>query len=135
MAGALLDGIPEAVVLGASAFGGISMVVITGFFFANLPQGLSGASGRKDTGRSSAYALGVWGGAGLLLVLVPLLSYFLLQGRSPVVTAIALSVAAGAALGVTAETMLPEAVHGAPSFIGLIAGIGFIGVFMFAQGL
>lgn len=135
MAGALLDGIPEAVVLGASAFGGISMVVITGFFFANLPQGLSGASGMKDAGRSSAYALGVWGGAGLLLVLVPLLSYFLLQGRSPVVTAIALSVAAGAALGVTAETMLPEAVHGAPSFIGLIAGIGFIGVFMFAQGL
>jgi ZIP family zinc transporter len=45
------------------------------------------------------------------------------------VATITLSVAAGAALGVLVEVMLPEAVHGAPTFSGLIAGLGFVGLF------
>ncbi|MDQ3115551.1 MAG: hypothetical protein M3Q86_02910 [Verrucomicrobiota bacterium] len=48
-AGALLDGIPESMVIGLSLLGGekIGLGLVGGFFLANLPQGLSSASGMK----------------------------------------------------------------------------------------
>ena len=61
--GALLDGIPESMVLGASMLGGsaVSTTVVAAVFISNVPEGLSSAAGMKGAGRSARYVFGVWG--------------------------------------------------------------------------
>jgi ZIP family zinc transporter len=103
--------------------------VTVGFFLAKLPQALSSVAGMRRAGRSTGYIIGLWAAVALLLVLIPPLAYALLAEASPLWRAVTLSVAAGAALGVLVEVMLPEAAHGAPTFAGLIAGFGFVGPF------
>jgi zinc transporter, ZIP family len=60
--GALLDGIPESVVLGVSLIGGggVGTAVLAAIFISNVPEGLSSAAGMKRAGRSGRYVFGVW---------------------------------------------------------------------------
>src|ERR1051325_9344086 len=66
--GALLDGIPESVVIGVSMIegGSVSLVAVVAIFLSNLPEGLSSAAGMKKAGRSTAYVFGVWAGIALI---------------------------------------------------------------------
>src|SRR3954469_18754512 len=59
-AGALLDGIPESIVIGVSLLSGgsVSFVAVTAIFLSNLPEGLSSAAGMKRAGRSVGYVFG-----------------------------------------------------------------------------
>jgi ZIP family zinc transporter len=63
--GALLDGIPESIVIGLSMLKGgvVSMVAVAAIFLSNVPEGLSSAAGMKKAGRSPAYVFGIWGGS------------------------------------------------------------------------
>lgn len=62
--GALLDGIPESIVIGLSllAGGAVSLVAVIAISLSNIPEGLSSAAGMKKGGRSAFYIFGVWGG-------------------------------------------------------------------------
>jgi ZIP family zinc transporter len=62
--GALLDGIPESVVVGGSLLGGgtVSVAAVVAIFLSNVPEGLSGTAGMKNAGRSALYIFGLWGG-------------------------------------------------------------------------
>jgi zinc transporter, ZIP family len=66
--GALLDGVPESVVLGLGLIGGgsVSASVLAAVFISNVPEGLSSAAGMKAGGRSARYVFGVWGGIALV---------------------------------------------------------------------
>ncbi len=59
--GALLDGIPESVVIGASLVGGgvVSAVTVAAVFVSNVPEGLSSAAGMRRAGRSPSYVFGL----------------------------------------------------------------------------
>ncbi|QNE22686.1 ZIP family zinc transporter [Kribbella qitaiheensis] len=126
--GALLDGIPESVVLGLSLLGGhgIGVAVLVAIFISNLPEGLSSVAGMKRSGRSAQYVFGVWGGIALASGAAGLLGVVFLQGASPVAVAIITAVAAGAILAMVADTMIPEAFERTHLYTGLIATIGFI---------
>jgi len=67
--GALLDGIPESVVIGASLLAGEgpSLVTVLAVFLSNIPEGLSSSAGMRSAGRSGAYIFGVWGGIAVLV--------------------------------------------------------------------
>jgi zinc transporter, ZIP family len=126
--GALLDGIPESVVLGLSLLGGngVGVAVLAAIFISNLPEGLSSAAGMKRAGRSARYIFGVWGGIAVASGLAGLLGCLLLQGASPVLVAVITAIAAGAILAMLADTMIPEAFERTHVYTGLIATVGFM---------
>ncbi len=125
--GALLDGIPESVVLGLSLLGGsgVGVPVLVAIFISNLPEGLSSAAGMKAKGRSARYVFGVWIGIAVASGLAGLFGVLALSGASPEVIASITAVAAGAILAMVADTMIPEAFEQTHLYAGLVATIGF----------
>ena len=126
--GALLDGIPESVVLGLSLLGGggVSPAVLVAIFISNVPEGLSSAAGMKQAKRSASYVFGVWGGIAVASGLASLVGYLALDGVSPSLIAVITAVAAGAILAMLADTMIPEAFEKAHVLTGLITAVGFL---------
>ena len=129
--GALLDGIPESIVIGLSMLGGgkVSMVAVSAIFLSNVPEGLSSAAGMKKAGRSAAYIFGIWGAISLASGLAALAGFSLFEGVSPATVAATTAVAAGAILAMLADTMIPEAFADAHDFAGLITVAGFLAAF------
>jgi zinc transporter, ZIP family len=58
--GALLDGIPESIVIGVTMIHAGALVAVIAIFLSNIPEGLSKAAGMKNAGRSAAYVFGLW---------------------------------------------------------------------------
>jgi ZIP family zinc transporter len=129
--GALLDGIPESVVLGLSLLGGsgVGVPVLAAIFISNLPEGLSSAAGMKRGGRSARYVFGVWIGVAVASGVAGLLGCLLLQGASAQVIAAITALAAGAILTMVADTMIPEAFERTQLYTGLITTLGFLTAF------
>lgn len=129
--GALLDGIPESIVIGVSmiAGGAVSWVAVIAVFLSNLPEGLSSAAGMKKAGRSMSYVLGVWGGIAVISGIAALIGYVVFSHFSAEVIAATTAVAAGAILAMLVDTMIPEAFEEAHNFAGLITVLGFLAAF------
>src|SRR4051812_24524461 len=97
--GALLDGIPESMVIGLSLLAGEgSIVAVIAIFISNVPEGLSSSAGMRKAGRGVAYVFGVWGTITVLSGIASMLGYVLFNGASADVIAGTTAVAAGAIL-------------------------------------
>jgi ZIP family zinc transporter len=133
--GALLDGIPESIVIGLSLLAdkGVGLVAVIAIFLSNIPEGLSSASGMRKAGRSPAYVFGVWGGIAALSGAAALAGYSLFSGYSDNVIAATTAIAAGAILAMLADTMIPEAYEEAHDFSGLITVLGFLAAFVLSK--
>ncbi|UVF20819.1 ZIP family zinc transporter [Microvirga terrae] len=135
--GALLDGIPESIVIGVSLLAGegVSLVAVAAVFLSNLPEGLSSAAGMRRAGRSRAYIFGIWGGIALASGVAALLGYAVFAETGPATIAFVTAVAAGAILAMLADTMVPEAFETAHEFAGLITVAGFLAAFTLSRVL
>lgn len=133
--GALLDGIPESIVIGLSMLRGgvVSMVAVAAIFLSNVPEGLSSVAGMKKVGRSFGYVFGVWGGIAVASGLAALAGYTLFDGAAPEVVAATTATAAGGILTMLVETMIPEAFEAAHDYAGLIAVAGFLAAFALSK--
>lgn len=133
--GALLDGIPESVVIGVSLLDGtgVSMVTVAAVFLSNVPEGLSSAAGMRRAGRSATYVFGVWGGIALVSGLAALVGNLALAGAGAGTIAAVTAVAAGAILAMLIDTMIPEATAETHDYSGMIAAIGFLAAFMLGK--
>lgn len=133
--GALLDGIPESVVIGVSLLegSGVSLVTVAAVFLSNVPEGLSSAAGMKKAGRSAIYIFGVWGAIAMASGLAAALGYAVMAGASPDIIAATTAVAAGAILAMLVDTMIPEATEEAHEYSGLIAVAGFLLAFILSK--
>ncbi|MCS0632330.1 ZIP family zinc transporter [Telluria mixta] len=133
--GALLDGIPESIVIGLSMLGGgaVSTVAVGAIFLSNVPEGLASAAGMKKAGRSATYVFGIWGGIALASGVASLVGYTVFQDLSPAVVAATTAVAAGAILAMLVDTMIPEAFEVAHDFAGLITVAGFLAAFALSK--
>jgi len=134
--GAILDGIPESLVIGVSILegGDIGVGLVAGFFLANVPQGLSSTSGMKKAGRSACYIFLVCTAITVVSGLAAALGAFSLGSSGPLVPAFMLAFAAGGVLAMLAESMIPEAFEDSQPFIGLITVLGFLAAFLAIKG-
>jgi ZIP family zinc transporter len=133
--GALLDGIPESIVIGLSLLSGgeVSMAVVTAIFLSNIPEGISSAAGMKKAGRKAGYIFGVWGGIAVISGLAAMTGYLVFKDFSPDVIAATTAIAAGAILAMLVDTMIPEAFEEAHTFAGLITVAGFLACFTLSK--
>lgn len=133
--GSLLDGIPEAIVIGLSLLEGgvVSRVAVVAVFLSNVPEGLSSAAGMKKAGRTAVYIFGVWGAITLVCGLAALAGFTLFQSFSPEVIAATTAVAAGAILAMLVDTMIPEAFEGTHNLAGLVTVAGFLAAFVLSK--
>lgn len=133
--GALLDGIPESIVLGLTLLTGegVGVAVLVAIFLSNLPEGLSSAAGMKASHRSARYVFGVWGGIAVASGLAGLLGVVVLEGASPETVAAITALAAGAILAMVADTMIPEAFEKTHLYAGLAATVGFLSAFVLSH--
>jgi ZIP family zinc transporter len=133
--GALIDGIPESIVIGLSLLHGgvVSSVAVAAIFLSNLPEGLSSAAGMKKAGRSAAYVFGVWTAIAVASGLAALAGYAFFHGVAPGVVAAITATAAGAILAMLVDTMIPEAFETAHAYAGLITVAGFLASFLLSK--
>jgi zinc transporter, ZIP family len=133
--GALLDGIPESIVIGLSllAGGAVSLVAVIAIFLSNIPEGLSSAAGMKKAGRSAAYVFGVWIVIAALSGIAAWAGCAVFRNFSAGVVAATTAVAAGAMLAMLADTMVPEAFEEAHDAAGLITVAGFLASFALSK--
>jgi ZIP family zinc transporter len=125
--GAVLDGIPESIVLGLTLLGGegVSVAFVAAVFISNLPEGLAASAGLRTSGWRPAPIIGLWTGVTLVSALAALSGYALFDTASPGTVAFVLAFAGGAVLTMLADTMMPEAFDKAGPLVGLFTTAGF----------
>lgn len=133
--GALLDGIPESIVIGVSMIGGgvVSWVTVAAVFLSNVPEGLSSAAGMKQAGRSLKYIFGVWSAIAIASGIAAWIGYVAFSHVSQDIIAATNAIAAGAILAMVADTMIPEAFEYTHNFAGLITVCGFLAAFVLSK--
>lgn len=126
--GALLDGIPESMVLGLSmvAGHGVSIPVLTAVIISNLPEGLSSTAELKASGRNARYIFLLWGGIALASAISSVAGFTILADAPVELTGFITALAAGAILAMVSDTMIPEAYRTAHQFTGLLTTLGFL---------
>lgn len=131
--GSLLDAVPEALIIGATAAslgGGLPPVALVGAFaLGNFAEGLSSTAGLRNAGRSRRFVLLLWVGVALVTAAAAVLGFAIFTGGG-VRSGWLESIAAGALIALVVETMTPEAVHGQPRFSGFLAMLGFAGLLL-----
>jgi ZIP family zinc transporter len=133
--GALLDGIPESMVIGVSliAGGAVSWVMVAAIFLSNVPEGLSSSAGMKHAGRSAGYIFSVWSAILVISALAAVAGNVFFAHAPAGIIAATTAVAAGAILCMLSDTMIPEAFAEAHNFAGLITVIGFLTAFVLSR--
>lgn len=133
--GALLDGIPESVVLGSTliAGGGVGVPFLAAVFISNVPEALSAAADLRREGHRPEWIIGLWVVVALVSGLAAALGYALLGGMGESAVPLIQSFAAGAILTMLADTMIPEAFEDGGDLTGLATTFGFAAAFLLTQ--
>jgi ZIP family zinc transporter len=125
--GALLDGIPEAFILGLGlALGGaISVAFVVAIFVSNVPQGVAGTLALEAAGVPSRRILWMW----TILTIVCALTAaggFLLADNVHNNGLYASAFAGGAVLTMLADSMMPEAFEHGGRSVGIVTVAGYL---------
>ena len=125
--GAVLDGVPESIVLGIGLLGGtgVNVAFIAAVFLSNLPEGLAATTGLRSAGWSRRDVFLLWGGVAVVSALASLAGYAAFDGVGPGTVAFVLAFAGGAILTMLADTMMPEAYEKEGRLVGLSTAAGF----------
>jgi ZIP family zinc transporter len=129
--GAMLDGIPESVVLGSSLIGGgaVSPAFLVAVLLSNVPEGFSASADLHQEGRSSRWILGLWMAVVLVSAASAALAFLLFDAAGPAVPFVQ-AFAAGGLLTMLVDTMIPEAFEDGGDRAGLFTVLGFTLAFL-----
>lgn len=125
--GLLMDGIPEALTIGAHlAIAPLSPSLLAGLFIANYPEAFSSSEGMKHQGFSYPRILLMWTSIMIITGILAVLGTLLFADAPKSIVSLLGSLAAGAMLTVISETMLPEAYAKGGSIVRISTVLGFL---------
>jgi ZIP family zinc transporter len=130
--GAMLDGIPESVVLGSTliAGGSIGLPFLAAVAISNVPESLSAAADLRREGHRPPWIIGLWVAVAVVSGLASALGYALLGGMGAGAIPLIQAFAAGAILTMLSDTMIPEAFADGGDLTGLATVFGFATAFL-----
>jgi zinc transporter, ZIP family len=133
--GALLDGLPESLVLGATLLGGagVSASFLAAVLVSNLPEGLAGARDLSDEGHSRGFVIGLWVVVAVASGIVAAIGNAALSTMGGGPLAFIQALAAGAIITMLADTMFPEAFRDGGDTAGLATALGFATAFLLSR--
>ena len=133
--GALLDGLPESFVLGATMLGGasVSVSLLAAIGISNLPEGVAGGRDLADEGQPHGFIIGLWVGVAIASGTAAWLGSAVLAGADPAIVAVVQAFAGGAILAMLADTMIPEAYASGGDVTGLVTVLGFSVAFLLSR--
>jgi ZIP family zinc transporter len=125
--GAVLDGLPESMVIGISAAltGEISIPLVIAAFIANTAESLAGTPDLESTGMSRISVLVIWVAILAASVGTALLGYQVISDLSRNEGAVFNGFAAGALIMLLSTTLIPEGYEKADRVAGLMVVLGF----------
>lgn len=125
--GALLDGIPEQLVLGIglAAGEGVSVALLVAIFVSNLPESIGSATDMRAAGRESRIIVLGWAVVAVVCTLATIGGYWVSALVGDRFTGAVDGFAAGALLVMLVGSMIPEAKEKASVGAGLAAVLGF----------
>jgi ZIP family zinc transporter len=126
--GAVLDGIPSSIVIGAEfvRWAGFDPAFLIAVAIANLPQAMSSAAGMRMAGFSSRRIQGMWIALTVASALAAAVGNAVLVGAAPELTTLAEALGGGATLAMLASTMMPEAFEEGGPIVSLLTIVGFL---------
>ncbi|MEX2011756.1 MAG: hypothetical protein WEF51_05930 [Chloroflexota bacterium] len=125
--GAILNGIPESIVLGLTLVGGgaPSIAVLVAIVVSNLPESIAASTSMREAGRSQGWIVGIWAIVALASAAAAAVGYSLLPGSSGENVAFMNAFAAGAILVMLADDLIPQAHAEKDKLVGLMTAAGF----------
>jgi len=125
--GALLDGIPEQIVLGigVAAGNGVSVGLLVAIFVSNLPEAIGATTELRAAGRSAGTIRRLWAVVATICTLAAVAGYVVADVTSGDLRAAINGFAAGALLVMLVDSMIPEARRQGGRAAGLVTVLGF----------
>jgi ZIP family zinc transporter len=125
--GAVLDGIPESIVLGLSLVpgGGVGFPVLVAIFLSNLPESLSASEDLLAGRFTRTRVVGLWVVVAVASGAASAIGFALLDAAPLYLIVGMQAFAAGAILAMLAESMIPEAYEIGGRPVGLATALGF----------
>jgi ZIP family zinc transporter len=124
--GAVLDGIPESLVLGLSLLkGGISVPMLVAVLISNIPEGIGASADLRADGRSAPSILRLWTTVVVASGMAAGLGFVAFENAPPEWVGAVQTFAAGAIIAMLAESMIPEAYEKGGRAVGLATAFGF----------
>jgi ZIP family zinc transporter len=125
--GALLDGIPEQIVLGIGVASGeaVSVGLVVAIFVSNLPEAVGGSTDLKEAGHSPRTIRRLWFAVALVSVIATGVGWAIADTAGGELRAAINGFAAGALLVMLIDSMIPEASKKAGRTAGLATVLGF----------
>ena len=125
--GAILDGIPESIVIGASLLGsaGVSVAMVAAVFISNVPESIAATDDLVRGGTPGGRILRIWVILTVVFGFAAALGYLIIAALPGTVQAFVEAFAGGALLTMLGDSMIPEAYERARLWAGLCLVLGF----------
>ncbi|GGC98841.1 membrane protein [Tersicoccus solisilvae] len=125
--GAVLDGIPEQVVLGIGLAGGagVSASLLVAIFVSNLPESIGSSSDMLASGSSRRRVIGLWVAVSVVCLASTVLGYLIADLATGGLRGLIDGFAAGALLVMLVDSLVPEAQQKSGNTAGLVTVLGF----------
>jgi ZIP family zinc transporter len=132
--GAVLDGIPESIVLGAMILAGgtVSPAFFAAVLLSNVPEGFSASADLHREGRDPKWILGLWTLVVVASGVASALAWLLLDEAGPAIPFVQ-AFAAGGLITMLVDTMIPEAYEDSGDRAGLVTVLGFALAFLLSS--
>lgn len=131
--GAMLDGIPESLVIGSgfTTLADFKFTFLAAVFLSNLPEAIGSAAGMAEAGYTRRRIFTLW----ILLILAgavaAALGNIFLIGAPPVLLTVVEAIAGGGILAMVSSVMMPEAYEHGGASVGIATIAGFLTAFLF----
>ena len=131
--GAMMDTIPESIIIGASfvSFASYQYTFLAAVFLSNLPEAMASSHAMMESGFSPKRIFFLWGSLIVAGALAAAAGNIFLLGAQPTIITFVEALAGGGILAMVASVMMPEAYEDGGAEVGLATIAGFLAAFFF----